>query len=371
MKHTKRVVACVLTIWALGGNGCTSCLIPPPAGVLPTAKDAEPNDDVKQAVALALDASGRAELSGSVSPADDVDVYDLGAVEAGDRIVVSVRAASGSTLDALAALFDADIELINYNDDEDYPAGDYDSLIDHIVRHDSTHCYLAVTSSGFAPSKGTYTVEIQAVRGGTVPDTEGQTVLLDFDGATVSIPGDRTYRIGAFEPSRVDARLAGREDEVKETIQNVLEDRYSPYDVEFTTTDDPLPVGVEYSSLVFGGASSTVFGLAEAIDHYNDDLTDEAIIFTDGWANPFSLTPTVDSLLTSIGNVAAHELGHLLGLEHTADITGLMDSSGSADTILVAQEFKVSPLYGQVFPFGWQDASQLLLDTLGLTDGSP
>jgi hypothetical protein len=42
-----------------------------------------------------------------------------------------------------------------------------------------------------------------------------------------------------------------------------------------------------------------------------------------------------------------------------------MDASGTADTILAPQDFGLAPLYLGVFPFGFQDASQLLLDTLG------
>lgn len=358
-----RRIACVVASWALFWAGC----IPPisPTTPLPTAKDIEPNNDITQAVALTLDGAGRAGVSGSVEPSDDIDVYDLGPVEPGDRVRVEVRAVGGS-LDPLAALFNTDLDMINYNDDEDYEGNRLDSVIDHIVRHATDHCYLAVTSSGFSPSTGSYTIDVQVTRDGTVPDPQGQTVLLDFDGATVRIPGDATYNIGAFDPGRVDSRLAGRDDEIQQRVQDVLEDRYSAYDIDFITADDPaFNEDDEYSRLVFGGESITTFGIAQSIDHYNEDIADEAIIFTDYWTRPFSHTPTVDSIVTSIGNVAAHEFGHLLGLEHTADIIGLMDSSGTADTILVPQDFKLSPLYGQVFPFGWQDAPQLLLDTIG------
>jgi len=335
----------------------------------PVAKDAEPNNDITQAAQVPFDDAGHASLSGTVDPAEDVDVYDLGPMQPGDRVAVEVRAVDGSSLDALAALFDTGLNLVNYNDDEDYAASMFDSVIDHIVHHAADHYYLAVSSSGFAPSSGGYSLEIQVTRDGTVPAPRDQAVLLDFDGAIVNIPGDRTYRISPFDPAGVDARLDGRDDEVKQGIKDVLEDRFSAYDVDFFTTDDiGLPDEGTYSRVVFGGQSGTAFGIAQGIDHYNGDPADEAIIFTDRWTNPFSQTPTVDALLTSIGNVAAHEIGHLLGLEHTADVTGLMDSTGTSDTILVPQIFKLSPLEGTVFPFGWQDAPQLLLDTLGPTD---
>jgi len=356
---------------------CGGCLPPgffapsDPTDPLPTTKDIEPNDDIRRAVVISLDAAGQAEFSGTVQSVGDVDVFDLGAVVQGQRITLEVRAASGSRLDAVAALFNADLELIDYSDDEDYGAGRLDSVIDHVVRHDSDHCYLGITNSGFGRTSGGYTTTLQILDGASVPEPEGQAVLLDFDGATVTIPGDRTYYIGPFDAGEIDSRLNGRDDEVKEEIRDQLEDRYSAYDIDFVTTDDPvLPDEGTYARLVFGGESDTTFGIAQTVDHYNTDPTDEAIIFTDDWTDPFYVRPSTNAILTSIANVAAHELGHLLGLEHTANDLSLMDAAGGADTILVSQDFMLAPLDDQIFPFGWQDAIELLLDILGPVDDS-
>ncbi|MBN1344158.1 MAG: matrixin family metalloprotease [Phycisphaerae bacterium] len=358
LRQAARLAVATTVFWV-------GCCIPgvDPNVPLANAKDAEPNNDVNKAVVLALDASGQISFSGKVSPSGDVDVYDLGPVDPGDRIEVEVRSAS-SSLDPLVALFDSDLDLINYNDDENYEAAQYDSVVDHVVRHASDHCYVAITNSTYVPGTGSYSATIGVTRGGSVPAARSQAVLLDFDGATVNIPGDRTYNISAFNPALIDSRLAGREAEVIESIKQDMEDLYGAYDVEFYTTLDPF-LPDTFSRIVFGGLSTTTFGIAQQIDHYNEDLTDEAIIFTDRWTRPFSLLPTVDAIYTSISNVAAHELGHLLGLEHTADVTDLMDTTGTADTILVPQDFKLGILDDTVFPFGWQDAPELLLDTLG------
>ena len=62
----------------------------------------------------------------------------------------------------------------------------------------------------------------------------------------------------------------------------------------------------------------------------------------------------------------ANELGHLFGLNHVADIHDLMDSTGSASTLLGDQEFLTdSPLESNVFPIGIQDSMLWLLETLG------
>jgi len=59
-------------------------------------------------------------------------------------------------------------------------------------------------------------------------------------------------------------------------------------------------------------------------------------------------------------------MGHLLGLNHVADIYDLMDTTGGASTLLLDQEFlRDSPLDSSVFPFGIQDAWLWLMETLG------
>ncbi|MBI4579365.1 MAG: hypothetical protein HY718_06655, partial [Planctomycetes bacterium] len=46
----------------------------------------------------------------------------------------------------------------------------------------------------------------------------------------------------------------------------------------------------------------------------------------------------------------------------------LMDTTGSAGTFLLDQEFVTSVLHDSIFPIGVQDALLLLAETLGLTD---
>ena len=67
----------------------------------------------------------------------------------------------------------------------------------------------------------------------------------------------------------------------------------------------------------------------------------------------------------AIGNVAAHEVGHLLGLNHVDNINDLMDTTGGPSTLLLNQSFMTSPLDATIFYIGVQDGPMLLQETLG------
>ncbi len=330
----------------------------------------ESNDDIAQAQSLATVDTGQAKITGRIASISDVDVFDLGSVKAGDRVVVRARATGTASLDPVVALLDSSEEMVNYNDDEDYGNNNFNSYVDHTVRRASTHLYVAITNSAYQPSTGSYQLTVQMTHGNTIPTPPStpQAVLLDFNGATITIPGDQTYKIPAFDASKISTSLDGKEDTLIQEIKQEVEEHYEGYNIEFYTTEDAqLPAAGTYSTVAFGLSNTMAFGIAQEVDHYNQNPDDQAIVFTDNWTRPFSkgYNLSENQIVTSIGNVAAHELAHLLGLEHTADVKDLMDATGTADTILVPQIFKVAPLESDVFPFGTQDEPQLLLDTLG------
>jgi len=125
----------------------------------------------------------------------------------------------------------------------------------------------------------------------------------------------------------------------------------------------------EFSTLFFGGFSEdNNLGFASGVDEYNADHCDDAVIYTENF-DPvlFFFPPTTREMATAIGNVASHEAGHILGLNHVDDERALMDTESAATALLTDQEFRQAPLNHQIAPIGVQDAALLLTESLGLT----
>lgn len=331
----------------------------------------EPNDTFATAVEVSFDGSGMAALAGSIASRGDIDVFRLGAIEAGTMITVDA-ATSASALDITVALFDADENLVYANDDRGGSSGrGLDSYVLWTTRHTSDPYYLVVSASAFAGSvqmTGSYTIDVETVPNMGVPPAAGQTILLDFSGSMVDSPILGTFQLAPFDAARISSVYAGQTDRMKQLIADAVRQNFERFNVTVYTTDDDVALDPGTTTTVYlGGYDSQVFGLAENVDEYNVDLCDDAIIYTESF-NPdevFTFTPTVEEMAIAIGNIASHEAGHLLGLFHVSDDLALMDATSPADAFIEDQEFKRAPLSGDVVDIGSQDASALLYEIVG------
>ncbi|MFO0973459.1 MAG: hypothetical protein U1A27_08490 [Phycisphaerae bacterium] len=298
----------------------------------------------------------------------DVEVWDLGPVAPGDRVVAEVDRVAGVGFDPAVALFDADYDLFATNDDINLQLGNLNARVDDYVREASDHFYLAVSISFFSSAGGAYQADARIIRGGAPPAPHAQKLMLWFaGGSNINIRNVGTFDIDPFDAADIDPAYAGNTDLIKTAIIDTIRQNYARFNVEIITSDDSaLPAeGSDYSTLYFGQYSSTVFGISEQVDSWNHDACDDGIIYTDGFDDPFSMRPSATQIATAIGNVAAHEAGHLLGLSHVADVLDLMDTTGAANTLLADQEFKRAPLDHSIFRIGFQNGTKLLYDTVG------
>ncbi len=305
-------------------------------------------------------------LSGSVSQSQR-DVWDLGPMNTGDRVVLSADAAIGSPLDPTIAFFDENEDLVAQNDDVDAANGHFESKLDVTLRWPSNRFYIAISSSFFSSPSGAYNASLRVLRNQPPVSPGAQKIMLNFaGGAGISIPNIGTFDIAPFDAGRVNPIYAGKTVQVKAGIVARMKHCYSGLNVIVQTSDDPVPIdGDDVSTLYFGQFSRTVFGISQAVDTWNSNICDDGIIFTDRFDEAFANQLTADQLAFAIGNVAAHEGGHLLGLAHVADVVDLMDTTGAASTLLGDQYFKRSILDRSVFGIGFQHGPKILEATVG------
>jgi hypothetical protein len=323
------------------------------------------NDTFETATAIALDGDGRAQFTGRIDSMKDTDIYDLGELAPGDRLSVDVQTTSGD-LDAMAAVFDEREYLLAFNDDRMPDASNLNPLIDVIVPGYEGRYYLGVAPYAGSGSSGDYRVDVHVTRAVGVLDPEPQTVYLNWAGGqNIRIANVGVFDIDPFEATDL-GPYAGRTAEMKDAIQDAIADRYEGFGLVLLNSDDDALPADPHSTVYFGGTERSAFAVAEQIDTFNADQTDNAIVFTNSFRNAFTTTPSLQQMATAVGNTTAHEIGHLLGLVHTKDCTGLMDTTCSNDALLGVQVFKLSPLDDSTFPVGMQNAVELIEWAIGL-----
>ncbi len=330
----------------------------------------EPNGAFAQGIVAVYDGGGVARLQGSVSSVGDLDVFLLGALAPGDRVIVDADT-TGSVLDVTVAMFDAFGRLVVNNDDRGGPGSRaLDSFTDLVVRHAGDQAFLVVTHSPFADAgtfTGSYFIDVQITGPVTVPEPVAQVLLLNFAGGLVDAPILGNPVLPPFDGGDIDRIYRGQTQTIKDMIVSVMEQNFARFAVIIVTSDDPpLPSGTLLTTVHFGGFDPGAFGVAENVDLYNADFCDDAIIFAESF-DPrfFSLSPTAGEMGIAIGNVASHEAGHLLGLNHVDDDLALMDDQSAADVFLTNQEFIEALLSPDIMTIGTQDAALLLDEIVG------
>lgn len=336
-------------------------------GSISFGNDVEPNDSFAGAVVLENIHQTDRTYYGQIDLFGDVDVFDLGAMTAGDRIIVD-RDPLTSDLKISLAIFDGEEALFSVILGSFNASGNETlRVVEETVRHDSNHYYLAISHSSSSVNLGAYRLDVAVERGAGVVPPSPQTIFLDFDGATFSPPILGEMTVPPFDAAAIHVNYADDTELIKTLVIETVRRRYLGVGVTVVTSDelDGPPEG-NVTTLFIGGFNDTVFGVADGVDEYNMNRCDDGIIFSESFGpDVFGFLPPAVKIGLAIGQVAAHEAGHLLGLNHVTDATALMDEKSPAPTLLKEQLFKVAPIAESIFAIGVQDAPRLLLDIVG------
>ena len=334
----------------------------------PQVNEAEPNDDVTNANQILFD--GQVRLTGAISAngSFDFDVFDLGPANAGDRVIADLVANAGS--DVVLGLFDGQFNLLGY---VDYSRGALaPGRISLVLREAVDTLHAIVTTRSVSAIGRAYSVNVSLTPNVEIPQPNSQLVVLNFIGAGgVRIGRQMPVNVPRFDVATIDSRLAGRTDAVIQSVLEKVRADYAGLNVNFYLAGDPsLPAG-DLTIIHFGTYSDRYLGLADNVDAFNVDSTQAAIIYTDTFSLFSVLNPTQGQVAQVLANVTSHELGHLLGLRHTADINDLMDITASARQMLYDQWHKVADLHSSIMSIGYQDAATMLSWCVGGTPPAP
>ncbi|MCG3136189.1 MAG: hypothetical protein HJJLKODD_00014 [Phycisphaerae bacterium] len=321
--------------------------------------------DFRQARISHLTANTPVILQDEIQQANTVKTFDLGAVQLGDRLEVTCSPGSNSLLDPMLALFDADGFRIFWNDDLDEAADNFNAGFNELIRHDSNPYYLAVTHTDYGPpgadfKTGTFRCELLLTPQDGLATISGHTVVLNWaDASGVAVAGTFYGDLPEFSTANIDDVFAGQETEFQQRILQIVRDDYAPFEVTILDSNE-LPEG-DYTTVFYGvSTQEPIYGIADDVDFYNAQTTDNAILFLQAFGG---ITSDWEETAQAIANVTSHEIGHTLGLMHTTDVTELMDTTGADFTLLVDQSFGIGDLYD--FPIGQQSSPLLLDDTVG------
>jgi hypothetical protein len=124
-----------------------------------------------------------------------------------------------------------------------------------------------------------------------------QLVFLDFDTFTpTSGPGGHIYSMAD-----------------RDAVKAGLEAIYSPgLGVTFTTT----PTASTHSTVYFNFGMGPYGGTSDHVDFLNTDTSDDAYVLAKPLLGSMMIPDTVPNIIRASINLAAHELGHILGLRH-------------------------------------------------------
>lgn len=303
-------------------------------------------------------------IQGVLTGPDDVDLYEIGPVNSGDRVVVTFS--STGSLNGAIALFDASGASLLINDHQNVYLGKTQPFIDVVFPYAQPATYVAVSLTPGFDSAGNYSLEASKEPGYILRELRPDVAILDFSGVNgVRISSRPPIDMTPFDASDISPNYQGYTEEMIRSIVEQVRYDYEAFDVTILSTSEGDVWEPGVTRLFFGAYDAALLGVAEGVDEFNATDNQQAIVFTDSFVAFTPLSPSATQMGQAIANVASHEIGHLMGMVHTDDSLGIMDVTASLRELLEDQSFRRSLIYSSVFPIGFQDAPNYLLASVG------
>jgi len=319
-------------------------------------------------------------------------IFDLGALNQGDRLFISLMSAPGfgdfytPQSEFSLMIVDANQRILTWYEAlyttelEQFVLFTPETKL--IVGHNSLHYYVI--------ADGGVNVHVRVQADSGLFEPLPQRVFVDFDGAADVAAGNQPIRtIPALRASDFNQFFAVSpdwdDDEttiLKTVVMAKLRDIYSAFDVEFVSSDDGVLPDLPFQTIHIGGSTpDELLGISDYVDPRNDTTTGTAIVYateiaeqgitgSGGWTNPMV---NVNDLGVAVGTVAAHQVGQLLGLRNTDDPTDIMEGSSirqvadpTIPRILKSATVTATEQVGSLGAIGIQNAPLLLQETIGL-----
>lgn len=291
-------------------------------------------------------------------------IFDLGSLEQGDRIFISLMRTPGfsrvftSDTDYSLAILDGDGKIFAWYQRTIH----FNEHTKLIVGHPSAHYYVA--------TDGAQSVHVRIQRGTNLFQPRQQRVLVSFAGSPRASAGPfpaqpvRTFSATNLNPAWGAAETTA----IKTAILTRLNGVYLPYNVEFFSSDDTPPPNLPSMTVHMGETNLFAYGVADHIDPRNDTLTGTAIVYATSIFNDFGGGLSAADVGTLIGTITSHEVGHLLGLRHVNEAVDLMFTGADPTNPLTIRTDSTVSTAEQVWnqpSIGIQDADLLLRETVG------